>query len=76
MKNTRLDRVFLFISFGFLGLMLILLCLMGIVAKETGGVGAANEVLKVLMYSAFGISAVFFVLSFIFDIKRRRDGRK
>ena len=68
--------MFLYISFGFLGLMLVLLCLVGVVSKETGGVGLVNEVLKALMYSAFGVSVAFFVLSFIFDIKRRRDGRK
>ena len=56
--------------------MLVLLCLVGVVSKETGGVGLVNEVLKALMYSAFGVSVAFFVLSFIFDIKRRRDGRK
>ena len=72
----KLDKVFLYISFGFLGMMLILLCAMGVVARQTEGVGAVNTVLQVLMYVSFGISAAFFILSFIFDIKRRRDGRK
>ena len=72
----KLDKVFLYISFGFLGMMLILLCAMGVVARQTEGVGAVNTVLQVLMYVSFGRSAAFFILSFIFDIKRRRDGRK
>ena len=72
----KLDKVFLYISFGFLGLMLILLCAMGIVAREMGGVGIVNDVLKGVMYGTFGVSVVFFILSFIFDVKRRKDGRK
>ena len=76
MKKTRLDRVFLFISFGFLGLLLVLLCAMGLTDKMTGGDGAVNTVLQVLMYVSFGISAAFFILSFILDLKRRKDGRK
>ncbi|MBR5449306.1 MAG: hypothetical protein IKV43_04875 [Clostridia bacterium] len=76
MKKTRLDRVFLCISFGFLGLLLILLCAMGLAAKMTGGDGAVNKLLEISMYATFGVSAAFFILSFILDLKRRKDGRK
>lgn len=76
MKKLRKDNLFAYLSFGFLGLMLILLCVMGVVAMLTGGVGVANEVLKISMYVSFGISVAFFIVSFIFDRKRHRDDRK
>ena len=69
-------KLFAYISFGFLGLMLLILCGMGISTYFTGGVGTVNEVLKISMYVAFGISAAFFALSYIFDMKRRNDERK
>ena len=74
--KTGKHRIFAYISFGFLGLMLLLLCGMGISVHFTGGVGVINEVLKIAMYVAFGISAAFFILSYIFDVKRRNDERK
>ncbi len=76
MKNLPKYKLFAYISFIFLGLMLLLLCAMGISAHLTGGVGAINEALKISMYASFGVSAVFFVISYILDIKRRNDGRK
>ncbi len=76
MGNLPKYKLFAYISFGFLGLMLLLLCAMGISSYFTGGIGVINEVLKISMYVAFGISAVFFVISYVFDVKRRNDDRK
>lgn len=76
-KNREVKKgVFTYISFVLLGLMLVLLCVMGIVAQLTGGVGAINAVLKISMYVVFGLSAVSFLIGYILDMKRRRDGRK
>lgn len=76
MSNLPKYKLFAYISFGFLGLMLLLLCAMGVSSYFTGGVGVINEILKISMYVAFGISAVFFFISYIFDVKRRNDDRK
>ncbi|MBR3680431.1 MAG: hypothetical protein IKL79_00325 [Clostridia bacterium] len=76
MKKLPKYKIFAYISFLFLGLMLLLLCAMGISSYFTGGVGVINEVLKISMYVAFAISSVFFIISYVFDLKRRNDGRK
>ena len=76
MSNLPKYKLFAYISFGFLGLMLLLLCAMGVSSYFTGGVGVINEILKISMYVAFGISAVFFFISYIFDVQRRNDDRK
>ncbi len=76
MKKLPKYKIFAYISFIFLGLMLLLLCAMGISSYFTGGVGVINEVIKIAMYVAFGVSAVFFFISYVFDIKRRKDGRR
>ncbi len=65
-----------YIALGSVGLTLVLLCAMGVTAKLTGGVGAINAVLKISMYVVFGLSFVAFVVAYILDAKRRRDGRK
>lgn len=76
-KNGKTKTgIFTYISFILLGVMLALLCAMGIVAQLTGGVGAINAVLKISMYVVFGLSAVSFLIGYILDMKGRRDGRK
>lgn len=76
-KNNKTKMgIFTYISFALLGLMLVLLCAMGIAAQMTGGVGVINAVLKISMYVVFGLSAVSFIIGYILDVKRRRDGRK
>lgn len=65
-----------YIALGLVGLTLVLLCAMGVTAKLTGGVGVINAVLKISMYVSFVLSFVAFVVAYIFDVKRRRDGRK
>lgn len=69
-------RIPSYIALGLVGLTLVLLCAMGVTAKLTGGVGAINAVLKISMYVAFALSFVAFVVAYILDAKRRRDGRK
>ena len=76
MKKTPKYKIFAYISFGFLGLMMLLLCAMGVSANLTGGVGMINDLLKIAMYVAFGISAVFFFISYVLDLKRRSNDRK
>lgn len=69
-------KLFAYISFGFLGLMLLFLGAIGIVGYSTGGETEAVLALKIGMYVSFGLSAAAFVISYIFDIKRRNDDRK
>ena len=60
-------RILTYISMALLAATLILLCAMSVTARVTGGVGAINSVLKVSMYSTFGLSTVFFVISYVVE---------
>lgn len=60
-------RIFTYLSMALLAATLVLLCAMSVAARVTGGVGVINAVLKVSMYSVFGLSAVFFVISYIVE---------
>jgi hypothetical protein len=60
-------RIFTYLSMALLAATLVLLCAMSVTARVTGGVGVINAILKVSMYSVFGLSAVFFVISYIVE---------
>lgn len=70
------NKIFTMIALGLVGLTLVLLCTMGIVAKLVGPDSTAGAVLKIVMYATFGLSAVAFIVTYVLDVKRRRDGRK
>jgi len=65
-----------YVALGLVGLTLLLLCAMGVVASITGGIGVINQILKIAMYAVFILSVVAFIVAYILDARRRRNGRR